>query len=89
MEFACFGCQYLNAGALIYRGLAWESMVEYKRFRECTAVNQADDAYQGKQNHLPKPISLLVCAVFGQINLYVFATPLLDITSANLTLPSR
>jgi hypothetical protein len=89
MKFARFVCQYLNASAPIYRGLARGHMVEHKPFGEGTAIKQADGAYLGKQNYLPKPISLIVCAVFAQINLYLFTTPLSDMTSANLTLPLR
>jgi hypothetical protein len=64
-------------------------MGKHKPFGDGTAINQVNGAYRGKQNYVTKPISLLVCPVFIQINLYVFTTPLLDITSANLTPPLR
>ncbi len=62
-------------------------MGENKAFKECTAANLADGACQVKQNCLSEPILLSVWAVFVQINLYTYAMPLLDVTSANPTLP--
>ena len=65
------------------------NMGEFRPLDESEANSQADGTYRGEQAYLPKSILLLVGAVFVQINLYVFATPLLDITGANSTLPSR
>jgi hypothetical protein len=85
MNFERFGCQDLKATAPIYRGLAWVNMGKYKPFGEGAAINQAGGTNRKKQIHLPNSISLFVCTVFAQINLYVFTTPLLNITGTNLT----
>ena len=51
--------------------------------------NQADGINLGIDYYLPITAMFFVCIVFVQITLYTYISPLLDITSANLTLSLR